>query len=299
VTDESRGGAGSTYYDRPMIKEPVWIWAVPVYFYAGGAAGAAAAFGAVAQTFDRRGFSELIKKCRWIAAAGTATGSALLIYDLGRPERFMNMLRVFRPTSVLSIGSWTLAAGGTLSGMSALLSERLPVLGDAAGYASGLVGLPLSGYTAVLLSDTAVPLWQETRRSLPPLFVASAVASAAALLESSYMSAQEERAVERMSLLGKIGELASMVFVEREARRVAQVAGPLKQEPGGSLWRLARTLIVASLAISLLPRGGRKKRALSGVLSTAGSLALRFAMFHAGKASARDPRATVAQQRSG
>src|SRR5206468_6494996 len=91
-------GAAPTYYERPVLKEPAWIWAVPAYFYAGGAAGAAAVLGATAQAFGRTEHDGLIRRCRWIAAVGGAVGTGLLVYDLGRPERFLNMLRVFRPT---------------------------------------------------------------------------------------------------------------------------------------------------------------------------------------------------------
>jgi len=290
-----------TYYDRPTIKEPVWIWAVPAYFYVGGAAGAAAVVGATTQALNREALAGLVKRCRWIAATGSAVGSGLLIYDLGRPERFLNMLRVFRPTSVLNIGSWILASSGFLSGTSAALSGAgaLRALGDAAGYGAGVVGMPLSGYTAVLLSDTAVPLWQGTRRTLPPLFVASALSSAASLLSFISLSEDEERIVERLSVIGKGCELAAMLVVERDAARVPKVAVPLHEGTGGSLWKAAKVLAAGGLAASLLSRGGRVKRVAAATLGTAGALALRFAVFHAGKASSRDPRATASQQRAG
>src|SRR5438874_11336372 len=89
-----RGRQDPSYYDRPVLKEPVWKWYVPAYFYVGGAAGAAATLGAAAQLADRRGLAGLIRRCRWIAAAGGAVGTGLLVVDLGRPERFLNMLRV-------------------------------------------------------------------------------------------------------------------------------------------------------------------------------------------------------------
>ena len=88
---------GTTYYGLPVIKEPVWTWEVPAYFYVGGAAGAAATIGATLQVLDGDNSELLVRRCRDIAAAGTLAGSALLISDLGRPERFLNMLRVFKP----------------------------------------------------------------------------------------------------------------------------------------------------------------------------------------------------------
>ena len=115
ATSDSSGRAESlTYYDLPVLKEPVWIWAVPTYFAVGGAAGAALVLGAAAQLVDRDGLADLIRWSRRIGAAGSAVGAALLVVDLGRPGRFLNMLRVFRPTSPLNLGSWVLAgASGT------------------------------------------------------------------------------------------------------------------------------------------------------------------------------------------
>lgn len=286
---------GITYYGRSVVKEPVWIWSVPAYFYVGGAAGAAQVLGAAVQLADRDGGADLIKKCRRIAAVGTSLGGLLLIIDLGRPERFLNMLRVFRPTSAMSMGSWVLATSGPLATTSAVLADRdgaLGAVGDIAGLAAGPAGLPLSGYTAVLLADTAVPLWQETRRTIPPLFVASALSSATSLLEMSKLDASSRRVVQRLGIAGKSAELIAMFAVEKDACRTESVGRPLKQGLGGNLWKVAKVATAAGVVTSLMPGGSRTKRMATGLLGTAGSLALRFALFHAGKDSSRDPHAT-------
>jgi hypothetical protein len=291
-----------TYYDRPVLKEPVWIWAVPAYFYVGGAAGAASVMGAAAQALGGDQLRALVRRCRWISAAGTAAGVALLVYDLGRPERFLNMLRVFRPTSAMSMGSWTLAATGALSSGAAFFSHRegfSRAVGDASGLAAGAFGLPLAGYTAVLLSDTAVPLWRHTRRSLPLLFVASAVTTAASMLQAGELSDEEEKAVRVFDVLGGLAESAAIMALERDASRNPRVGEPLHTGLGGSLWRLAKLGSAAGLILSLLPGRGRGRSWLSAMLGTATGLSLKFAIFHAGKASARDPRATFEPQRSG
>jgi hypothetical protein len=293
---------GATYYDRPVLKEPVWIWAVPAYFFVGGAAGAAAVLGAAVQVTGDEDLRDLVARCRRIAAAGDAIGTGLLIYDLGRPARFLNMLRVFRPTSPMSVGSWVLAASAPLSSLSALLARAdgsLRRLGDLAGLGAGFTGMPLTGYTAVLLANTAVPVWQASRRSLPVLFTASAVSGAASLLDLLDLGEREQRVVRRYGLAGKLAELAAMLAVERDAGRVERVGRPLREGVAGALWRASKAFGTASLAFSLLPGRGRGKRTLSGLLGTMGSLALRFAVFHAGRASARDPRATFRQQRAG
>jgi formate-dependent nitrite reductase membrane component NrfD len=285
---------GPTYYDLPVLKEPVWIWAVPAYFYLGGAAGAAASLGAAAQGVPQlRG---LVRRCRRIAFAGSAVGAGLLIHDLGRPERFLNMLRVFRPTSAMSVGSWLLASFNGLSGTAVVLDGNGP--GDLAGLLAGIAGAPLSGYTGVLLSDTAVPLWQAARTTLPVLFVASGVSAAASMLELGELSEPEQKAVWRFGVAGQIAELGAMTALERDVDRVERVGLPLKEGLGGSLWRAAKVLTGLSLALTLLQRSSKRRR-LAGLLGSAGAIALRFSLFHAGKASARDPRATFDQQRAG
>jgi len=297
----SFAGGEPTYYDRPLLKAPVWIWSVPAYFYVGGTAGAAAVLGAAAQAVDRRGLAGLIRTCRWTAVLGSGVGSALLVHDLGRPGRFLHMLRVVRPTSPMSLGSWVLAGFGSCAAAAALLAGRdgaLGRLGDAAGYAAAACGLPLAGYTAVLLGNTAVPLWQETRKSLPPLFMASAASGLAALFGLAPLAPREAAIVHRFGTAGKLAELAAMAVVERDAGRVETVGRPLREGLAGTLWKAARGLTAASLAVSLLPGRSRRKRAVDALLGTAGAVALRFAVFHAGKASARDPRATFRRQRA-
>jgi formate-dependent nitrite reductase membrane component NrfD len=297
----SNGGTGDpTYYDRPVLKRPVWKWYVPAYFYAGGVAGASMTLGALAQLAGRR---DLAVRCRWLAAGGGAVGTALLIADLGRPERFLNMLRVFRPTSPMSVGSFVLAGAAPLAAGSAILSnapQPLRALGDAAALGAGVLGSPLAGYTAVLVSNTAVPVWQQSRRSLPPLFVASAMSSAASLLELLRQDERDARTVHRFGVAGKVAELASALALEREAAAVEVVAKPLKQGRSGVLWKASKLLTAASLALSLLPGERSRTRTIAAaVLGTACGLAVRFAVMEAGKASAADPRATFQMQREG
>lgn len=291
-----------TYYDRPVLKEPVWIWAVPAYFYAGGAAGAAAVLGATAQAFGGHQLHGLVTRCRWIAAVGGAVGTGLLVYDLGRPDRFLNMLRVFRPSSPLNLGSWVLAAAGPLTAGSAVLAGStgaVGAIGDVAGYAAGAVGLPLSGYTSVLLSNTAVPVWSQMRRTLPALFVSSGMTAAASLLELMKLSPREERIVHRFSVTAKVAELAATAGVEQEAGRVERVSKPLREGRSGLWLRAAKTATAVSLALSLVPGKGNHRRKAAAILATVGALCYKFGIFYAGQPSALDPRATFRMQRAG
>jgi formate-dependent nitrite reductase membrane component NrfD len=240
--------------------------------------------------------------CRWIAAAGGAAGTALLIYDLGRPARFLNMLRVIRPSSPMNMGSWILSSMAPLAAGSALLSEAggaLGGVGDVAAMGAGVLGGPLAGYTAVLISNTAVPVWQGTRRSSPFAFMASAMTAAAGLLQLMRLSDREERIVRRFSIAGAVAELAAERALQREAGAVEQVARSLHEGISGHMLRAATVLSGASLLLNLLPGRGRSKSVAAGVTGTLGSLAFKWGLFEAGKASARDPRATFHQQRAG
>lgn len=306
--------AGPTYHGLPVLKEHVWTWEVPAYFFAGGVAGACGVLAAAAQAAGGPRMRPLVERCRVVAAGGAAASAALLIDDLGRPSRFLNMLRVFRPTSPMNMGTWVLSGFGALSGLAAAAallpaSRPLRAAGDAAGIGAGLLGLPLVGYTGVLLANTAVPVWQGTRRSLPVLFAFSGAASAGALLEIWPPAGPGARVARRLGVLSTALELVFSVATEAEAALVPRVARPLRRGRTGALFRAGQLLAAASLATALrAPRGagrllrpGRKRRlhAVSGVLGILGTLAIRFGIVAAGRASARDPLATFHQQRQG
>src|SRR5207244_3456237 len=167
------------------------------------------------------------------------------------------------------------------------------VLGDLSGLVSGMAGVPLSGYTAVLLSNTAVPVWQQTRKALPPLFVASAMSAAASLLQLTNLPAREEDIVRRLAVLAAAGA------VERSAGQVERVARPLHEGRSGLLLKVAKACALGGLLANLLPRRWRGKRTLAAVLGTIGAVVVKFGITEAGKASAADPRATFHHQRAG
>jgi len=283
-----------TYYNEPLLKKPVWVWPIPAYFYAGAAAGASIALGAAAQMAGT-GSPELVRRCRWIGLAGLSAGTGLLIYDLGRPSRFLNMLRVFRPTSPMNMGSWLLSATGSLAGLSVIAPGPL---GDAAAVGAGVLGIPLSGYTGVLLANTAVPVWQETGRTLPVLFVASGMASAGALFHLMELPKQDEAITRRFAIAGQAAELATMFAVEREVSKMDRVSEPLKTGTSGFLWKTAKILGAASLALSLFSRRSSRVKTAAGICGTAAALSLRFSLLQAGRNSAQDPTATIEPQRS-
>ncbi|MBI2835259.1 MAG: polysulfide reductase NrfD [Acidobacteria bacterium] len=177
-------------YLRALLKAPPWTWEIPAYFFVGGAAGASAVIGAVARM---KGAGDgLASDARWIAAAGGFASAGLLVSDLGRPERFLNMLRVFKIQSPMSVGSWTLAAFSSASAAAAFADwidrqsgGALPVrlVGDAAEIIAAAPGLVISTYTGVLIGATAIPAWSKNVKILPFHFGASALGTAVSVLE--------------------------------------------------------------------------------------------------------------------
>ena len=221
---------------------------------------------------------------------------ALLVSDLGRPERFLNMLRMFKVTSPMSMGSWILTASGgatTLATSHELFGwfRRLGPLGKAA---SPILGPALATYIAVLVADTAVPVWHEGHRELPFVFAGSAMASAGAAAAVLTPRAHAGPA-RRLSVAGALVELAAAAAMER---RVGDLAEPLRTGRGGRLARRGRALTAAGASLIAL-RGRRTHAAavLGGAAVLVGALCERWAVFEAGRASARDPRYTVEPQR--
>lgn len=293
---------GPTYYNQPVVQKPVWVWSVPTYFYVGGAAGASLVLAAAAQLFDGAGLRDLIRRGRWTGAIGVGLGAGLLIYDLGKPSRFLHMLRLFRPTSPLSVGSWLLTLTGPVAGLSALLTDApapLRRLGDAASFAAGLLGMPVAGYTAVVLTDSAIPAWQEVRRALPVAFIASAMTAATSYFEFTGLSDREQKIIKRFSVPAKAAEVASIFAVERFGSRIDTVGREYRKGRGGFLWQASKALVGASLLLSLLPGKSKKKRMTAAALSAAGALCVKFGIMEIGKASANEPQATFHQQRLG
>ncbi|MGI9183662.1 MAG: NrfD/PsrC family molybdoenzyme membrane anchor subunit [Solirubrobacteraceae bacterium] len=283
-----------SYYGRPILKEPVWTWEIPAYFFTGGLAGASATLGLVA---DVSGNQPLARSAWTAALAGVAASPAFLISDLGRPERFLNMLRVFKITSPMSVGTWILtAAGGAFTASLARVRwQRLTRIGAAGGALGGAVlGPALSTYTAVLVADTAIPAWHEARRQLPFVFAGSSMgaAGAAACILTPVAHAAPAR---RLAVAGAVLEGVASQVMERH---LGPLGRPYHEGASGRFSLAAKTLTVSGAAT--IARFGRRRAAAAagGSLLLGGSLCERFAVYHAGIQSARDPRATVGPQRA-
>jgi polysulfide reductase-like protein len=282
-----------SYYGRPVLKEPVWKSEIPLYFFTGGLGGASSVLSLVARVL---GNEPLAQRSIQIASAADAVSPPLLIADLGRPERFLNMLRVFKVTSPMSVGSWILAYSSSASSVSAFLNTigRLPRVADLARMASAVSGAPLAVYTATLISNTAIPVWHEARRELPFLFASSAAASAGAASAIAVRPADAGPA-RRLAVGSVLVENAVMLAMEK---RLGLVGEPYRQGDAGRFNRIAKACTLGGAA--LLGTAGRRSRvaaAAGGALVLAGEVALRWSVFKAGFQSARDPKYVVLPQR--
>src|SRR6185312_819337 len=273
-------------------------------FFVGGAAGAAAVVGSIAQYTgaDRK----IVRDARWIAAAGSVISPALLISDLGRPARFLNMLRVFKPQSPMSVGVWTLvgfSGGAAAVAFAQLLTDRygssfpVRVIEQAGQAASLLFGLPFSNYTGVLIGATAIPAWNENAGDLPIHFGMSGLAAAVGMLE--LMGNYKSRALGALGLGAALFE--SWEGLKIETRHKAAME-PLRHGGSGTLTRagglLSGPVPTALRILSLLsgnPKSLRKAAAISGI---AGSLLTRIAWVYAGHVSAKDWRLPLNESKS-
>jgi formate-dependent nitrite reductase membrane component NrfD len=283
----------TSYYGRPILKAPVWKQPdVPLYLYLGGVAGVSAV---LAEGASATGRPALQRVSRVAAAGGAAVGTLALVHDLGRPERFLNMLRVFKATSPLSVGSWILAPFGGLAAGALVsdLSGRLPRLGRLAGVGAAVLGPALATYPGALIANTAVPAWHDGHREMPFIFAGSASTAAAgiALIGTPTDQAGPAR---RLAVIGAGVEIAA---AELMLKRLGMVGEPYQQGRPGAFMKAARNLTIAGVGAALV---GRRSRALSVVAGTtfqAASVLTRFGIFQAGLASAKDPKYTVVPQR--
>jgi formate-dependent nitrite reductase membrane component NrfD len=290
----------ASYYGRPVVREATWESTdIAGYFFLGGLAGASSALAAGAELTGRPGLARPLKLG---AAAAIQLSLVALIHDLGRPARFLNMLRVFKPTSPMSVGVWILtayapaasaAALGELAGSSGI-GRRIRPLAGACTAGAALLGPAVASYTSALVANTATPAWHEGHREMPFVFVGSAASAAGGLGLLAAPLAQNGPAV-RLAAIGAASEMTALKLLER---RIGMVAECYREGRAGTLMRAAEALSVAGVAGALaLGRRSRVGAVLSGAALLAASACTRFGIFEAGLASARDPRYTVQPQR--
>ena len=296
----------SSYYGRPVVKPAPWWHEVAAYLFLGGVAGGSGLLAAGAQLTGR---TKLRRNTRLSALVAVMLGAVALVKDLGRPERFVNMLRTFKLTSPMSLGSWILSffsAGigvAAVSEIDRMTGERLPLgplrpvlraVEGPAGLEAALFAPPLAVYTAVLLSDTATPTWNAAYRDLPFVFVSSAslAASGLAMITTPVFEAGPAR---RLAVIGAIGDLIAARVTEHRMDPVA--AEPLHHGNPGWMLPWSERLAAAGGLGALLGGRHRGVAALSGLALLTASALLRFGFFEAGKESTRDPHYTIEPQK--
>ena len=296
-------GAPPTYYDQPAVKPSLWGWKVSGYIFIGGLAGAAQILASAADLADGEKFARIVRRGRTLALAGAAAGGPLLIADLHTPQRFYNMLRIFRRTSPMSIGTYVLMGFGLASAVlvaAQFARDRgrggaaLGIVARIAEVPAALTGAAMTTYTGALLGATSTPLWAAAPRLIPTLFGVSAMASAAAAL--SLGEAEEgRRALDRIGLAASAIELGLLVALRRRWRAEG-VDGALQASPWGLAYDLVPTALGAAVpAVSyglgeIVPVRLRYAAPLAAALTLAGGFALRHVLLRAGNLSAMRPR---------
>ena len=311
------GGFGreqASYYDLPVLRNAHWGWEIEWYFFIGGIASGAAILAALGDVVGDPGDAPVVRLGRYAATLGGAISGALLVADLGRPERFLAMLRIVKFKSPMSVGVYALSAFSTFSAMMTARQAkadgwlpfdpfgfvpRLPL--DLAWAAAAAL---LGSYTGVLISATAIPVWFIGHRHIPAIFVCSATSTACAFALAVLTlvpgtKATALRKLERLEIVAASLELALL----RDYRRRAKTLGkPLFEGRIGQTLRTSTELlgIIVPIVLNLpsaLARGeqtgvpARARTLLAAGLTLAGGLALRQCLMRAGARSADDPRA--------
>ncbi len=291
-----------SYYGRPVVKETVWGPDIPSYLFLGGLAGASSTLAAGAHL---TGYGELARAAKTGAAGAISLSVVALVHDLGRPARFVNMLRVLKVTSPMSVGTWIVSgyAPMALAAAACAVTRKLPRTGLAATLTAAALGPAVASYTAVLLGDTAAPAWHAAHRELPFVFIGSAATAAGGLGMLAVRPAQAGQAA-RLAMLGATTEIIAKWLM---MRRLGAEAEPYRDGRAGKLLGTAEKVIAAGLAGTVLAGAGlagtgipgrsRVVAPLAGIALMAASALTRFGIFEAGRASARDPKYTVGPQR--
>jgi Polysulphide reductase, NrfD len=289
----------TSYYGRPVLKAAPWGADIPAYLFLGGLAGGSALLGAGA---DLTGRPHLRRSARLGALGAVTLSLGALVHDLGRPERFLNMLRTAKPTSPMSVGTWILSAFGPAVGVAAAsefssllprpLDRAVAALGRPAGLSAAALGPAVASYTAVLLADTATPTWHDGYREMPFVFVSSAAIASGGWGMLTAPSAEIGPA-RRMAIGGAALEIAAETLMEKQMGLPAET---LHTGRAGVMVRSAKVLTaLGAVAALAAPRSTLAARASGLALLTASALT-RFGIFEAGQASTVDPKYTIVPQ---
>jgi hypothetical protein len=293
-----RRGEPPTIVQGPVMKAPVWTWEIPLYFWFGGMAAGASFVGLAC---DLSGDERSARVARKVALAALLPSPPLLIMDLGRPERFYNMLRIFKPRSPMSMGSWCLTLFGGMASAAVgadLLGSRKAARG--LGGANAVVGGYLGSYTGVLLASTAVPVWARSRLFLGPIFVSTGTLTGAAATRLVLTATGLEAGHPTREALGRVESAAmaaELLLSEFNRHRLGSLSSVLQDGAGAEWFRRAQWLARAGLAARLLHRRFTPAEHFASVCFLGAALCYRFAWVRSGRSSAHDDHAVARMAR--
>jgi protein NrfD len=295
-----------TYYGMPALKPSHYRWPIAAYFFVGGLSSAAQFIATVLDLLGGEEDRSLVRSGRYLAFLGSLVSPFLLIVDLETPKRWYNMLRIYRQTSPMSIGSWALTTFGTFSSLVALGQMLEDLFGWAVGHfmarlfslPAALAGAIVSLYTGTLLAATNIPFWTSAFPFLSSFFASSAASTAtAALTLTTSERNTPESARRRLSWFALIAGSAELLFatlVERRWRH-RQTAAPVQQQPLEPAWRfgvlglgIVGPLVVHATEV-LGTRQSRRVSALAAIAMLVGGFILRVVFIFGGNESARRP----------
>ncbi len=302
----------ATYYNRPVLKKPHWVWQIWLYFWLGGIGAGCAIISMLAKLFgDQKRVKPIVRAARYISLATGMASPLLLVMDLGRPERFLHMLRILKLRSPLSVGTYIMSANGLFGNLTiarqlvedgfipakSLLGKAATLVPDGLGTGlQGITGFGMGTYTGVLISATAVPLWSEATEILPPLFLSSGLSNAAAALQLVLLASgldedtTDFKALETIETAAILTELALLGF--GRWKMGALLTKPLTEGRVGKLF-LGGAVGGGMVLPLLLQRVSRARwiRFIGAVATLAGGLTMRYCIVEGGKLSADDPQA--------
>jgi formate-dependent nitrite reductase membrane component NrfD len=301
---------GPSYYGVPAIHKSHWKWLIINYFFLGGISSASYVIAAVAGMRDREENRAISRVGHYVSFAAFLPCPILLILDLGRPERFLNMVRHFNPRSPMSLGTWGVLAFSFFSGSSAAAKaledgflgvEASDLAKLAPSNAFGAVGTGpaffVGGYTGVLLGATSVPIWAKSANMLGPLFLSSAFSSASsAILLALATSGADEKDIHRVEEIKRLAIASEIALLAVASKHLGETGRPLREGQVGRIMKIGvvGAGIVAPLTLQLFNRKRQSRRltVAGAVLGLSGGFALRYSVVMAGHASADDPHAT-------
>jgi len=286
------------YYGQPVVKPPVWTWEIPIYFFVGGLSGMSAVIASAAVLFHH---VDLARTAMWLAAIGVILSSILLIMDLGRPLLFINMLRVFKHQSAMSMGVWILTGFGVCV-VPGLIAFELHVLHTFTGamdqflriaavlliFGSAFFGMLLATYTGVLIGATAIPAWFLHRLLLPIHFGTAGLGSAAGLLE---LLGHRLAALNALGYYAAAVESALLIWLSVDKHGMADRA--IHEHGSGWVIRIGE-ILTGPLALVFRLFGQVPLAAISFLI---GALVSRFGWIAVGKVSGSDPESVFAAER--